>query len=802
MKATHAFHRFAPCVAAFALAAALPLTGQAETYWRWTSNGSAAEPTWTEVESAAFTPPAFTGTTPEDNVVEFVQDCTYGQANYYTLTSPMTMRSKPGVGVRTVKSAYKRRGSCIYVENKSTPIALVVSNLTVHGGCEWKTDTITDTTVLNADTPGSGFCWLAYGATFELGDGGTLRNFRPNCNYNKGVIDVDDYRGSKIYLKPGSLITDCRAEGGAIVSLGNFDQTKFYMTGGEISKCYVTKMWEIVGIVATYNYRANAMYFRGGKIINNVVASAAAVNTGTFYFSGDMVIKDNTCSGNPANVLPANNARVILEGDLTADAAIGISYPETPTAGAQFGTASAAGFSGANRFFADADPYGLEGQVSDAQKLVWKVPVLEDIVLTASDVCTDADGAAHTIPLTVTTPASGATVLWSTSKNGTFTAEKPSFTEPGVYAVWYRVSASGYRVHEGGKMVVLNDPAAETVGYRLKNDGGAWLDCRKTDYTTPPFTGRTPESNVVEFMSNCTTEDTTAYGQSCTLRSGAGAVRTLFTRFPQNTYAALQSDLVVSNLVVDGGAKFKYRDDVTRTEYEEGGIFYRVLFDVQIGASLTLGAGAVVTNYYPGDSFGVIKVQTSCTMLEGARIVDCRGRTSVVCLVGGAQSSFTMLGGEITHCYNSVGKVGYAAWGIVGDSQFYNYFGRFALRGGRIHGNVVEADAAVTVSRSETGSSLSVSGSTYVYGNFKSDGTKANVYLVDANRLTMDGDLTGSAQLGVSCASGAAQGAAFGKATDAWEGASAFRCDTAKLFGGIKDGNLVWKQSGFSVIVK
>jgi len=87
------FHRFAPCVAAFALAAALPLAGQAETFWRWTSNGSAAEPTWTEVESAAFTPPAFTGTTPEDNLVEFVQDCTYGQANYYTLTSPMAMRS-------------------------------------------------------------------------------------------------------------------------------------------------------------------------------------------------------------------------------------------------------------------------------------------------------------------------------------------------------------------------------------------------------------------------------------------------------------------------------------------------------------------------------------------------------------------------------------------------------------------------------------------------------------------------------------------------------------------------------------
>ena len=63
------------------------------------------------------------------------------------------------------------------------------------------------------------------------------------------------------------------------------------------------------------------------------------------------------------------------------------------------------------------------------------------------------DGEAHTITLNVATE--GVTVTYATSEDGPYTADMPTFTEPGEYAVWFKLEKANYVTAIKGRTVSI-----------------------------------------------------------------------------------------------------------------------------------------------------------------------------------------------------------------------------------------------------------------------------------------------------------------------------------------------------------
>ena len=92
---------------------------------------------------------------------------------------------------------------------------------------------------------------------------------------------------------------------------------------------------------------------------------------------------------------------------------------------------------------------------------VVKIQQLKDIDYSVNNYVGEYDGEGHTIALDITT--SDVSVSYSTSKNGKYTAAKPSFTEPGVYTVWFQLKKSGYESIKDSATVTINK--AEQILY-------------------------------------------------------------------------------------------------------------------------------------------------------------------------------------------------------------------------------------------------------------------------------------------------------------------------------------------------
>ena len=93
----------------------------------------------------------------------------------------------------------------------------------------------------------------------------------------------------------------------------------------------------------------------------------------------------------------------------------------------------------------------------------------QEIEYTVSDYTGAFDGGAHTIDLSVTTE--GVTATFATSEGGAYTADKPSFTEPGEYTVWFRLEKAGYKTVTSSASVTITElqkirhDANDYVGY-------------------------------------------------------------------------------------------------------------------------------------------------------------------------------------------------------------------------------------------------------------------------------------------------------------------------------------------------
>lgn len=78
------------------------------------------------------------------------------------------------------------------------------------------------------------------------------------------------------------------------------------------------------------------------------------------------------------------------------------------------------------------------------------------IAYTAEDWYGIYDGTPHGITVNVTTLDTGAKVTYSTTKDGTYTTDAPTYTDAGTYTVYYKIEAQGYDTVTGSAEVVIS----------------------------------------------------------------------------------------------------------------------------------------------------------------------------------------------------------------------------------------------------------------------------------------------------------------------------------------------------------
>ena len=61
----------------------------------------------------------------------------------------------------------------------------------------------------------------------------------------------------------------------------------------------------------------------------------------------------------------------------------------------------------------------------------------------------------HSITVKVTTPDTGAKVTYSTTEEGTYTADAPTYTDAGTYTVYFKIEAKGYDAVTGSAKVII-----------------------------------------------------------------------------------------------------------------------------------------------------------------------------------------------------------------------------------------------------------------------------------------------------------------------------------------------------------
>ena len=111
----------------------------------------------------------------------------------------------------------------------------------------------------------------------------------------------------------------------------------------------------------------------GGEIVDNVIlpdassTRAAIKASGVVCIEGSPVIWNNKLNGKQSNVLPSNNSKITLTGDLGAKAKIGVSCGSA--AGELFGVVES-GDPGRG-FVCDRDEH-LQGRAKKDGKLYWK----------------------------------------------------------------------------------------------------------------------------------------------------------------------------------------------------------------------------------------------------------------------------------------------------------------------------------------------------------------------------------------------------------------------------------------------
>ena len=133
------------------------------------------------------------------------------------------------------------------------------------------------------------------------------------------------------------------------------------------------------------------------------------------------------------------------------------------------------------------------------------------ITYTASSYEGFYDGNSHTISVSVTRPTSGATITYSTSSNGTYSATKPSYTAAGTYTIYFRIEAANYTTKTDSRTVKINSTNlsgsvtitgtntwGQTLTANVTNTNSATLSYQWYSTTSTTATGGTAIADATE----------------------------------------------------------------------------------------------------------------------------------------------------------------------------------------------------------------------------------------------------------------------------------------------------------------
>ena len=133
------------------------------------------------------------------------------------------------------------------------------------------------------------------------------------------------------------------------------------------------------------------------------------------------------------------------------------------------------------------------------------------ITYTASSYEGFYDGNGHTISVSVTKPTSGATITYSTSANGTYSATKPSYTAAGTYTIYFKIEAANYTIITDNRTVKINTTSlsgsvtitgtntwGQTLTANVTNTNSATLSYQWYSTTSTTATGGTAIADATE----------------------------------------------------------------------------------------------------------------------------------------------------------------------------------------------------------------------------------------------------------------------------------------------------------------
>ena len=133
------------------------------------------------------------------------------------------------------------------------------------------------------------------------------------------------------------------------------------------------------------------------------------------------------------------------------------------------------------------------------------------ITYTASSYEGFYDGNGHTISVSVTKPTSGATITYSTSANGTYSATKPSYTAAGTYTIYFKIEAANYTTKTDSRTVKINttnlsgsvtitgtNTWGQTLTANVTNTNSATLSYQWYSTTSTTATGGTAIADATE----------------------------------------------------------------------------------------------------------------------------------------------------------------------------------------------------------------------------------------------------------------------------------------------------------------
>lgn len=151
------------------------------------------------------------------------------------------------------------------------------------------------------------------------------------------------------------------------------------------------------------------------------------------------------------------------------------------------------------------------------------------------------DAQEHSITVNVATPADGATVTYSTTEDGTYTENAPTYTNAGTYTVCYKIKAQGYDTVTSSAKVIINKAvltdATVTGGTYTGQPVGNVSEVKAGELTVPE------DSYEVSYVNNVDAGTAVAIITAKADSNFVGTVAETFTITPKALKEEMVSDI-------------------------------------------------------------------------------------------------------------------------------------------------------------------------------------------------------------------------------------------------------------------